>query len=243
MANAPAADQRRLLALQELDTQIQHAAHRRRSLPALTVITTLNASATLVNDDVVSRSTEVTDLRREVAKAEDDVQSVRSRAERDAARLASGQGSSKDLVALQSEMETLARRQAVLEDVELDAMARLEDAEGALATAKAAIGELEAGLAAASAERDAAWAEIDGAIARATVERAAAVVGIDEALVALYEKLRASHDGVGAAALTHGKCGGCNMTLNPAALAAIASSSADAVARCEECGRILVRGA
>ncbi len=67
--------------------------------------------------------------------------------------------------------------------------------------------------------------------------------GLDEGLVALYEKLRAQQGGTGAAALKHGACQGCNMSLNPADFAHIEAAPADDIIRCEECGRILVRGA
>ncbi|GMA34100.1 hypothetical protein GCM10025876_03040 [Demequina litorisediminis] len=78
----------------------------------------------------------MSDLRREVTKAEDDVQAVRQRADRDRSRLESGTGSAKDLQALQSELEVLARRQSALEDVEIEAMERLETAEALHADAR-----------------------------------------------------------------------------------------------------------
>ena len=56
------------------------------------------------------------------------------RADRDNARLNSGAGMTpKDLQAIQGELEALAKRQADLEEVELDAMQRLEDAEATAA--------------------------------------------------------------------------------------------------------------
>jgi hypothetical protein len=60
-------------------------------------------------------------------------------------------------------------------------------------------------------------------------------------LLALYERLRANHNGVGAAELSHGRCGGCRLELNQADLRSIAAAAEDDVVRCEECGRILVR--
>ncbi len=181
-------------------------------------------------------------MRREVTKAEDDVQSVRSRAERDKKRLDSGEGSAKDLQALQSEMEVLAKRQSDLEDVELEAMERLEAAEAEMESAKARAAEIDAALVTRVAERDAAFAEIDAELAELASARAAAVDGLDAGLVALYEKLRESHGGVGAAALRGPQCDGCHMDVNAGDLAAMQSASADEVFRCEECGRILVRG-
>ena len=62
-------------------------------------------------------------------------------------------------------------------------------------------------------------------------------------LSALYEKLRASGRGVGAAALHRGRCQGCQLEINASELKAIREADADEVLRCEECRRILIRTA
>jgi len=238
---APAADQVRLLAVQELDLRLQQAHHKRDSLPVLATIAALEAEAAELGDHIVALSTEAGDIRREVTKAEDDVQNVRARAERDRAKLDSGNASAKDLQALQSEVQALAKRQGDLEDVELEAMERLEAADEVLATAKARAAEIGAALVVAARERDAASATINAEIAELVGERSAAAAGIDAGLAELYEKLRASHGGIGAALLKGAQCQGCHMNVNPGDLASMNAASADEVRRCEECGRILVR--
>lgn len=241
MPIAPAADQVRLLAVQELDLHLQQAHHRRDTLPVLATIAALEGEAGELTDRTVALSTDAGDLRREVTKAEDDVQSVRARADRDRTKLDSGNGSAKDLQALQSEVVALAKRQGDLEDVELEAMERLEAADEILAAAKDRAREIEVALVAAVTERDAAFATIDAEIAGLAAERAAAAEGIDAGLVALYEKLRASHGGIGAAVLKGTQCQGCHMNVNPGDLATMQAASADEICRCEECDRILVR--
>jgi uncharacterized protein len=62
-------------------------------------------------------------------------------------------------------------------------------------------------------------------------------------LLDLYEKLRAQHGGVGAAALRRGRCEGCHLSLNTVDLNSIRAAAPDEVLRCEECRRILVRNA
>jgi hypothetical protein len=59
--------------------------------------------------------------------------------------------------------------------------------------------------------------------------------------LSLYEKIRSTSGGVGAAALRKRRCDGCHLELDPAALNEIRSAPPDAVVRCEECRRILVR--
>ena len=60
-------------------------------------------------------------------------------------------------------------------------------------------------------------------------------------LVTIYTKLRERLGGIGAGELVGKRCMGCRMELNPADLSTIAAAPPDAVLRCEECGRILVR--
>ena len=67
------------------------------------------------------------------------------------------------------------------------------------------------------------------------------VAGLDAGLVALYERLRGQLGGSGAAALRGSRCEGCRLELNPLDLEQIRARPVDAVVRCEECGRILVR--
>ncbi|ROS30972.1 zinc ribbon domain-containing protein [Cellulomonas sp. PhB150] len=241
MTTAPAADQRRLLDVQALDTRLDQLAHKRRTLPELARLAELDSQLDDLHTALVTSQTAVSDLRREVTKAEADVEQVRSRAARDQARLDSGQGSPKDLQAIQHELETLARRQGDLEEVELEVMERLEAHETALAEVTVAHDALVARKAEVVAERDAAFAEIDAEIATVGGERAGQADGLDAALVTLYERLRGQLGGSGAAALRGRRCEGCRLELNPLDLDVIKKKSDDTVVRCEECGRILVR--
>ncbi|MDR7384812.1 zinc ribbon domain-containing protein [Promicromonospora iranensis] len=241
MATAPPEDQRRLLDVQALDTRVQQLAHQRKNLPALTRLTELDARIADLRASLVESRTRVADLRRELTKAESDVEQVRNRADRDQKRLESGGVSAKDAVALTDEIGSLATRQAALEEIELDVMERLEAHEDTLTKVEAANDELAAEKAKVEAERDAGWAEIDAQVQEIAGERAKAVDGLDTALVKLYEKIRAQLGGTGAAVLNGNRCEGCRMDLPPADLATIRSAAPDAVVRCEECGRILVR--
>ncbi len=241
MTSAPVADQRQLLVVQDLDTRLDQIAHRRGQVPALAEITALDARLRDLSTALVTSRTAASDLRRELAKAEADVEQVRARTRRDQERLDSGQASVRDTQALQSEIEHLAGRQAELEEIELGVMERLEAHTGVLDELEAANAEVERQRTAAEAERDAAFAALDDEAAGVRAERAAAVEGLDAPLVALYEKLRAQLAGRGAAALVGRQCQGCRMELNPLDLEKVKAAPEDQVVRCEECGRILVR--
>ena len=241
MIAEPAA-QLRLLDLQALDSRLDQIAHKRRTLPQLATITELEGRLAALRDRIVASETEVDDLERALAKAEADVEQVRVRAARDQELLASGRvGSAKDLENLQHEVASLARRQGDLEDAELEVMEKLEDARSALGVLTAERDGLRAQLETAESERDAAWADADRDAEWVGGERGKVSPEIPGDLLALYEKLRADHSGVGAAALHQRRCEGCRMELTPTDLGRIREAAPDAVLRCEECRRILVR--
>ncbi|MFP5335767.1 MAG: zinc ribbon domain-containing protein [Actinomycetes bacterium] len=241
MTTAPVADQRRLLDVQALDTRLAQLAHRRRTLPEHAELEALEQRRRTVADQLVAARTILSDVRRELAKAEADVEQVRQRAARDRAHLDSGRGSAKDLQGLQHELESLTRRQSTLEDAELEVMERLEQAEAAEQALEAEREALDRAHAALVERRDAAVAQIDAETERVGGERAGAAQGLDAGLVALYDKVREQQAGVGAAALKGRRCEGCRLELTPTELQRIRTAPEDEVLRCEECRRILVR--
>jgi predicted nucleic acid-binding Zn-ribbon protein len=240
--NAEPAVQLRLLDLQALDARLDQIEHRRRTLPQLAQITELEARYAGVRDRVVAGETEVSDLQRTMAKAEIDVDQVRQRAAKDQELLLSGRvTSARELENLQHEVESLARRQSDLEDSELEVMEKLEDARGALATVTAERDGITSEIERLKAERDVAWAEGDRDRDWVGSERLKVQSEIPSDLLTLYTKLRADHDGVGAAPLHQRRCQGCRMELTPTDLGRIRAAAPDEVLRCEECRRILVR--
>jgi hypothetical protein len=232
----------RLLEVQALDTRLDQLAHRRRSLPELAEIAKLESDLARLRDLTVAAETERSDVERQRAKAEADVAQVRSRADRDQKRLDSGQvGSPRDLQSLQSEIASLARRQAELEDVELEVMERLDDIEHRLVELASEQERATGVQADALARRDKAFDEIDAESEALRGDREKTSAGIGADLLALYEKIRASSGGIGAAALQHRRCQGCRLELNSIELGRLRDAEADEVLRCEECRRILVR--
>jgi predicted nucleic acid-binding Zn-ribbon protein len=241
--NAESARQLRLLDLQAIDTRLDQIAHARSHLPQLAELADLEGKARLIDDQLVRTRTELGDVQREVAKAESDVQLVRDRAARDQARLDAGTGTAKDLQAIQHELTSLARRQSELEDIELEVMERAEAAESDVAELERGRGELTERLTALEAARDEAFARLDAEAAEIAAPRPTVVEEVGADLVTLYEKIRLSNGGTGAAALHQRRCGGCQLELNPVEIQRIRSAPEDEVLRCEECRRILVRTA
>ena len=135
-----------------------------------------------LRDSIAALTAQNSDLRREQAKAEADVEQVRSRIDRDRQRLDSGMvNSPRELENLQSEVQSLHRRQSDLEEVVLDVMERLETAQTALAEASSEREQLaDIDWPTVTAARDAALAELGEQSAKAIdrrVEVAAAIAG------------------------------------------------------------------
>jgi len=228
--------------VQELDSRIDQLRHQLASLPEHEQISGLQSTrAALVNQ---SRDAQilVDDLNREQRKADADVEQVKARRERDRSRMDQGLVTNpKDLERMSHELASLERRISSLEDVEIEVMEKLEEAQGTLDSTAVELTATDEALAVATTARDARAAEIHETLAQATVERATAADGLPDDLMGLYDKLRTSKQGVAAAALHARRCSGCQMTINPSDLAVIAKAPSDEVVRCEECSRILVR--
>lgn len=232
----------RLLDLAGLDQRTGQLAHRRTNLPQARTHDELARRLATLEDDLVRAQTAAQDVQREVDRAESAVQLVRDRSARNQSRLDAGQGSAKDLQALQHELVSLERRQAELEDEQLEVMERAEGLDADVTRLAGERSTLATEVDAARADKDAALAEITAEEERIGRERGDVAAGVGDDLVELYEKIRAQ-TGIGAAGLVARRCGGCQLELMGADLRRIAAAPDDEVLRCEECRRILVRTA
>ncbi|MFF2543377.1 zinc ribbon domain-containing protein [Kitasatospora sp. NPDC058063] len=240
--NAAPADQIRLLDLQAIDSKLDQLAHRRRSLPEHAEIDKATADHTALKDLVVAAEAQKGDTARELTKAEQDVEQVRSRAARNQQRLDSGAITSpKDLENLQHEIGSLAKRQGDLEEVVLEIMERQESANTRVEELSARLEHSTIVLKEAEGRRDASFAEIDGEADKVKRDRETVATVIPADLLKVYAKLRETQGGVGAARLYQRRCEGCRTEFSITELNAIKAEPADKVVRCENCSRILVR--
>ncbi|MDO5676850.1 MAG: nucleic acid-binding protein [Propionibacteriaceae bacterium] len=240
---ADPADQRSLLTLADLDSEVARAQHAARSLPQHKAIADLMAARKSVADELVASSTMVDDLQVSVAKAETDLVPVRARLERTEQRVADGSVTdAKTLKSLTEEVGHLGKRIAELEEEQLDVMGRLEDAAAHRDRIAARKTEIEDELRAEVAARDEAVAKLSQEAKDLTADRGPVAAKVPQPLMALYEKLRSS-TGLGAALLKAGRCTGCQLQLTLSDLDTYRKAPANQVLRCAECNRILVRTA
>ena len=119
-------------------------------------------------------------------------------------------------------------------------MEQVEDLEGLVETLKARHIELTSQVQALTAERDTAATDIDAELAQRRQERTQQAAGINEEVLAYYGDLRARKDGVAVAELQGRTCAGCRLALTQTELEDLRADAEHSLARCEQCGRILV---
>ena len=184
----------------------------------------------------------VEDLTAEQAKVDADVEQVKARRTRDRDRMDQGLITNpKDLQRMQGELESLERRISTLEDQEIEVMERLEEAQGTLDALTAQLAAATERTASLETSRDEQVSAIEVELEQLAAERKPMAEELPDDLLALYDRLRAQKNGIGAAALRRRECGGCRLTIDAAELGAIRAAADDEVLRCEECQRILVR--
>jgi len=235
--------QRRLLDLQGIDTTLAQLAHRRRTLPELAELDRLAKEISALDDERVRAQVAVDDLDRDIARVDKDVEQVRARAAKDQTRLDTGSGPARELEALQHELASLARRQSELEDTELELMERRETADTALRAVLDRLSAARARREAVETTRDETLRQIGQEEEFRAAGRKPLVADLPTDLVALYDRIRESSGGLGAALLRAGRCEGCRLELSGVDRSAVRSADPDEVIRCEECRRILVRTA
>ena len=234
-------DQLRLLDLQKVDAEIDLLNHRAKNLPEHLQIAELEAIKQSSGSELGLVSIDEADVKREVAKADADAEQVRTRKTRDEVRLASGQGSAKDLEHLQHELVSLSRRVNDLEEIELEIMMRLDEFTSKANEYRAIIADTDAKLEVLTASRDKQLSELAVNVKNLKEERGTIAGKIAAEFLALYEKLRASNEGVGAAAIVRKRCSGCHLDLTAIDAEKFKQAPVDDVLRCEECRRILIR--
>jgi predicted nucleic acid-binding Zn-ribbon protein len=238
---ASPSDQRQILDIQRHDLALTALAHKLVTLPEIAALGAATVKSNNTRDFRIAAETELSDVTRELKRAEADVEQVVIRLQKDEARLNSGTGTPKELESLQHEVVSLNARRSELEEVELEVMLRVDGIKSRIEELKALEATLATEIAELTDRKNMASLALESESAQLKTERAATATSVDKAIYDLYEKIR-SGGGAGAAALLGGQCLGCNLTINSIDLKRMLDSAEDEVIRCEECRCILVRG-
>jgi len=234
-------DQQAILEVQRLDDQLASLAQREATLPETAALNSVVIKRNNVRDLRIAAETERTDVRRELSRAEGDVEQIMTRIQRDEARLNSGTGTPKELEQTQHELVTLGLRRAELEEVELTIMVQVEGISNRINELTAEEAKLAEEIADLEIQRENAMTIIINERSSVSEKRASIVAPIAQELKDLYSKLAADNNGNGAAPLVGNECKGCHLTINTTEVQRISTLPAEEVVRCEQCRCILVR--
>jgi predicted nucleic acid-binding Zn-ribbon protein len=238
---SPVDEQRRLIDLQDHDLQLARLDHKAKTLPLLKDLAHASEGFASHEALAIASETERSDIEIELNRSAGDVEQVEMRIKKDQQTIDSGQASAKDLQNLLGELESLRRRKAELEEVELEIMVRIEEASSRKRHHESERDRFKADVDRLSKERDEALTLIASDREKILVERDRIAQTLSTELLALYLKVKDSNGGIGAARLKDGQCEGCHLSINAVELTRIKSLPEDELVRCEECRRILVR--
>ncbi len=236
-----AEEQRSLIELQDLDLQLARLDHQTKTLPVLKELAQATEAFESHDALAIASATEKSDIEVELRRSESDVEQVSARISKDQQFVDSGQASAKDLQNLLGELQSLNRRKQELEEVELEIMVRIDEAETRRKHHESERARFAVEVERLTRERDLALGEIDTKRSEISRDRDAKAATISKELLELYLKIKDSNGGVGAARLKDGQCEGCRLGINAVELTRIKSLADDELVRCEECRRILVR--
>lgn len=241
MIRATPDQQRQLLELQAVDTQIRQLEHRRSNLPEQKALDEQEATLDAVSREFAERRDELSRVQLTQNRLENEVATVDARRKSEEGRMYSGMiTSEKELEALRHELGSLKGRKSDLEDELLEAMERLEELQSMVTTLRTRHDELVATMPELRAARDEASTEIDAELAGRRAARASVTAELSPEIMAGYDDLMRRKQGLAVAELSGHTCMGCRLQLTASELEEIKRDSPRYLASCPQCGRGLV---
>jgi hypothetical protein len=231
-----------ILTLQEHDTAADRLLHRRQTLPERAALADAETIRTELEGELAKARDRRDEVLREERKLDDEVRTLEDKARAEETKMYSGTISSpKELQAMSADVAHLRKRARELEDEELAVLERREVLDAEVAKVEesmaAAVADIELFTAALRASEE----EIEAELKVEQDARSTIVPGIPANVLSLYEQVRRSNRGMGAARLIGGNCQACHLALPATEVDRIRHMAPDAIARCEHCGAILVR--
>jgi len=232
-----------LVELQELDTRLSQLDHKCKTLPELAHLAKLEAEDSQLQSDFAEIEVELSALRNNQNDRETEIQQLEDKIAKATSSLYGGDMTSpKEAAALQSEIDSIAGRQSLLEDQIIDLMEKIEPyateeerIEKARRVCSDATKETQDKISEALSEIEAERLSVEGE-KQGVEERAG------NELVVLYEdnrKRMGDHTAVGR--LVGTSCGACFLEIAAVEIDRIRRLPSDQPSECPECGALLVR--
>lgn len=228
-----------LLELQELDLSIDRLEHRREELEGGGEVAAARQRVEQFEDEVGTLKLALDSVNRESTRFETEVDSYSRRITTEEGRLYDGSvANPKELQSIRAEIDNLKSRRSRTEDDLLGQMERREELEARIAPLEAELVEARDRLSELRGSSEVELEEIGRTLVSRREERTEATALVDEETLELYEELRASKKGMGAAAVVSKVCMACHQELAPVEYEQLKNT--DGIRRCPNCRRILV---
>lgn len=236
---APMRGENRMLELQEIDLAIDHLEARREELESGGEVDAAREVEERAETLVGELRLAIDSVGREQRRLEHDIDTLEQKGAAEEKRMYDGSiVNQKELEALQHEIANIRDRRSRFEDELLERMEKLEELDGQVNAAEKDLAVSRERLEAVGGESAEELRSVTSQLTERRAAREGVVPEIDEELLELYEELRASKKGVGAAALVDGSCQGCHQALSAVVLNKLKHS--EGIKRCEHCRRILI---
>ena len=188
--------------------------------------------------ELIEARSKVENLQTQVKRSEEDIRLVVERLVRDRERL-NATSSAKDVMGIQSEIDSLERRKSELEEVELGLLEELESAQAAFAEIESTRGSIQDSI---QSLRDNIQSSVDQMKAegrKLSADRSVVVTKISAEVLAKYDNLSKRQIAVGQ--IVDRACSACRMTLTVGAIDALSAVAEDEIGNCPECQAMIVR--
>ncbi len=231
-----------LLVVQEHDSAADHLRHRRATLAERAVLRSAETEVAALSPQLADARARRDEVVREVKRLDDESAAVTARVKEVEKTMYSGSVSSpRELTAMQQDVEQLNRHQKSLDDRELTLMESQELLDAEVGGIDKQIAELQTRADEARAALLEQEAAIDAELATELEARGVAAGAVPPELLALYEQVRRSSHGAGAARLIGNTCQACRLTIPATEVDRIHRAGADGtVFHCDNCAAILV---
>jgi predicted nucleic acid-binding Zn-ribbon protein len=228
-----------LLALQQIDTQIDQLNHRSTALPEMVVAQEHRQQLRAWEAEQHRMEARTAELENLVQSAEQQAAELDLHKLRLSAQLKTVIAP-REAEALQSEMKTLSDRRDAIDDQELESMEEMSDLEIKMAEHALSEAPMREAVAAGDAALGHAQSGISGDLESLGLRRESVRAEIPVEILAKYDHVRA-HLGVAVARLVGRRCEGCHIDLSPVEVDLVKAVPVDELAECPQCTRILVR--
>lgn len=230
-----------LLVVQDHDIAIAQLVHRREHLPARAARTAAIDEAKGLLPQHAALLQRRDGIAKEERRIDDEVQLQRAKADDVNTKLYSGTvTASKELQALQADLDSIRAHIGTLEDAELEQMQLREEVEAEIGPIETRLAQLQAAVQTAEQEIADGEREVDSLLGAERARRSEAADKIAPGLLSDYEKRRDQNRGQGAARLIGDTCQACRLSIPATEVDAIVHDTTGAAWYCDNCGAILV---